>query len=104
MSPYAIADEKEGVIVACAATRQETDTGQLVPMIQQARENLGPAAARRVTGVFAGSGFNTDPSGDPGIGRAAVFSGEWLLLQPPRRPKHATRNVVEEHRVSERVV
>lgn len=44
MSPYAIADEKEGVIVACAATRQETDTGQLVPMIQQARENLGPAA------------------------------------------------------------
>ena len=82
MSPYAIADEKEGVIVACAATRQETDTGQLVPMIQQARENLGPAAARRV----------------------AVFSGEWLLLQPPRRPKHATRNVVEEHRVSERVV
>ena len=45
----AIADEKEGVIVACAATRQETDTGQLVPMIQQARANLGPAATQTLT-------------------------------------------------------
>jgi hypothetical protein len=37
----AIADEKEGIIVACDTTRQETDNGQLVPMIQQARKNLG---------------------------------------------------------------
>ena len=40
----AIADAQEGVLVACAATRQENDHGQLVPMIQQARENVGVAA------------------------------------------------------------
>jgi len=40
----AVADAPEGVIVAREATRQETDVGQLAPLIEQARENLGPAA------------------------------------------------------------
>jgi transposase len=34
----AVVDSKNGVIVACEASRQETDAGQLAPMIQQARE------------------------------------------------------------------
>jgi len=37
----AVVDSQEGVIVACEASRQETDAGQLAPMIEQARENLG---------------------------------------------------------------
>ena len=40
----ATADAPAGIIVACAATRQETDTGQLVPLTQQARQNLGVVA------------------------------------------------------------
>jgi len=56
----AIADEKEGVIVACETTRQETDTGQLVPMIEQARENLGPAAAQTLTVADCGYGAGAD--------------------------------------------
>jgi hypothetical protein len=37
----AMAEEKEKIIVACEAARQENDIGQLVPMIEQSRENLG---------------------------------------------------------------
>jgi transposase len=54
----AIADEKEGIIVACDATRQENDTGQLVPMIAQARANLGAvAAAAAQTTTLADGGY-----------------------------------------------
>jgi hypothetical protein len=45
----AVADSQEGIVVACEATRQETDAGQLVPMIQQACENLGAAAQQTTT-------------------------------------------------------
>ena len=58
----AIADAQEGVIVACAATRQETDSGQLVPMIEQARENLGPAATQTLTVADTGYGAGADPA------------------------------------------
>jgi transposase len=56
----AIADAQEGVIVACDATRQENDKGQLVPMIQQARENLGVAAPDTVTLADTGYGAGAD--------------------------------------------
>jgi transposase len=56
----AVADEQEGVIVACEVTRQENDKGQLVPMIQQARENLGVAAQDTVTLADTGYGAGTD--------------------------------------------
>ncbi len=56
----AIADEKEGVIVACEATRQETDAGQLVPMIQPARDNLGVAATETLTVADGGYGGGAD--------------------------------------------
>jgi transposase len=56
----AVADAQAGVIVACTATRQETDTGQLVPLIQQARENLGVAAHQTVTVADTGYGAGAD--------------------------------------------
>ena len=56
----AVADEQEGVIVACEATRQENDKGQLVPLIQQARENLGVAAPDTVTLADTGYGAGAD--------------------------------------------
>ena len=56
----AVADGQEGVIVACDANRQETDTGQLVPMVQQARENLGVAASAAVTLADTGYGAGGD--------------------------------------------
>jgi transposase len=56
----AIADEKEKIIVACEATRQENDTGQLAPMIEQARENLGAAALAAVTVADTGYGSGAD--------------------------------------------
>lgn len=52
----AMADEKEKIIVACEATRQENDNGQLVPMIEQAKENLG-AAATMQTVTLADTGY-----------------------------------------------
>jgi len=72
----AIADEKEKIIVACEATRQETDKGQIIPMIEQAKENLGPAAtAQTVTVADAGYGSGADL-------QAAAEQG-YEVLAPP---------------------
>ena len=80
----AVADEQEGIIVACAATRQETDAGQLVPMIQQARENLGVAAANTVTVADTGYGAGADL-------QAAAENGMSVLV-PPAEGKPARDN------------
>lgn len=52
-----VVDEKEGVIVACENTRQENDIGQLVPMIEQALENIGVAAQDTTT--LADTGYSS---------------------------------------------
>lgn len=56
----AIADEKEKIIVACDANRQETDTGQLTPMIEQARQNLGVAGTETLTVADTAYGSGAD--------------------------------------------
>jgi transposase len=64
----AIADEKEKIIVACEATRQENDVGQLVPMIEQARENLGATAqGLTVADTGYGSGADLQAASDKGL-------------------------------------
>jgi transposase len=40
----AVRDAQSGIITAESVSRQETDKGELVPMILQAKENVGPAA------------------------------------------------------------
>jgi transposase len=78
----AIADEKEKIIVACEATRQETDKGQIVPMIEQAKANLGPAAtAQTVTVADAGYGSGADL-------QAAADQG-YEVLAPPAEGRRA---------------
>lgn len=78
-----VADEKEGIIVACEATRQETDNGQLVPMLKQAQENLGTAAvaANPVTLADGGYGAGADllaaeQAGKPVLAPPADGSGK----------------------------
>jgi transposase len=71
----AVADEQAGVIVACDATRQENDQGQLAPMIEQARENLGVAAADTVTVADTGYGAGADL-------QAAADQGLPVLVPP----------------------
>jgi hypothetical protein len=56
----AVADSQEGVIVACEVGRQETDNGQLVPMIEQAQANLGGAALATTTVADTGYGAGAD--------------------------------------------
>ena len=78
----AVADAQEGVIVACEASRQETDAGQLVPMIQAARENLGVAAQPPTTAADAGYGAGADL-------QAAVEQGLSVLVPPAEgKPAH----------------
>jgi transposase len=55
-----VADGKEGVIVACENTRQENDTGQLVPMIEEAKKNVGVAAHQTTTLADAGYSAGVD--------------------------------------------
>jgi len=78
----AVADEKEKIIVACEATRQETDEGQLIPMIEQAKENLGlcpTAETVTVADTGYGSGADLQAASDKGL----------AVLAPPREGKPA---------------
>ena len=72
----AIADEKEKIIVACEVNRQETDTGQLTPMIEQARQNLGVAATGTLTVADTGYGSGADL-------QSALDKGLKVLAPPP---------------------
>jgi transposase len=81
----AVADAKAGVIVACEATRQENDGGQLVPMIQQARENLGVAAQATVTLADTGYGAGAD--------LAAAAQHGMAVLVPPAEGTPAKDNL-----------
>ncbi len=56
----AVADEKEGILVACETTRQENDLGQLVPLLEQARENVGPGGQKTLTLADKGYGSGVD--------------------------------------------
>jgi transposase len=56
----AVVDSQEGVIVACEVNRQETDFGQLIPMIEQARQSLGVAAVQTTTLADTGYGAGAD--------------------------------------------
>jgi transposase len=56
----AVADAKEGIIVACEAGGQENDTGQLAPMIEQARQNVGPTESKTTTVADSGYGSGAD--------------------------------------------
>jgi transposase len=71
----AVADAQAGVIVASEVTRQENDHGQLVPLIQQARENLGVAAQDTVTLADTGYGAGADLA-------AAAQHGLTVLVPP----------------------
>lgn len=71
----AVADAKAGVIVASEVTRQENDNGQLVPLIQQAREHLGVAAQATVTLADTGYGAGADIA-------AAIEHGMSVLVPP----------------------
>ncbi len=78
----AVADEKEKIIVACEATRQETDEGQLIPMIEQAKGNLGlcpTAETVTVADTGYGSGADLQAASDKGL----------AVLAPPREGKPA---------------
>jgi transposase len=86
----AIADAQENVIVACEATRQETDTGQLVPMIEQARENLGVVRADTLTLADTGYGNGAD--------LRAAAQKQMNVLAPPPEGKPAHDNPYAAHR------
>lgn len=81
----AVADAQEGVIVACEATRQETDGGQLVPMIEQARENLGLANTVE-TMTLADSGYAS------GADLQAAADKDLHVVAPPLGGKPAGDN------------
>jgi transposase len=80
----AVVDSKEGVIVACEAGRQETDAGQLVPMMEQVRENLGVASAPTMTLADTGYGAGADLQ--------AAQEKQLPVLVPPAEGKPAHDN------------
>jgi len=80
----AVVDGKEGVIVACQANREETDAGQLVPMIEQARETLDVASPDTTTLADAGYGAGADLQ--------AAQEKQLPVLVPPAEGKPAGNN------------
>lgn len=82
----AVADEKEGIVVACEVTREETDGKQLVPMLEQARENLGPQAQVSAPMSLADSGYGA------GADLQAAQQQQHPVLVPPLEGKPAKDN------------
>jgi hypothetical protein len=80
----AVADSQEGIVVACEVGRQETDSGQLVPMIEQAQENLGVAASETLTVADSGYGAGADLQ--------AAAQKQMNVLAPPAEGKPAQDN------------
>jgi transposase len=82
----AVADGKEGIIVACEATRQETDTDQLLPMLERARENLGLQTADQNPLTLADSGYGA------GAELKAAQEAGLSVLAPPAKGPTAQKN------------
>lgn len=80
----AVAEAKAGVRVACEATRQENDCGQRVPMIPQARDNLGVAAQDTVT--------LADPGYRAGAELQAARENQMTVRVPPAEGTPAKDN------------
>ena len=72
-----VADEKSGMIVAADVVRDETDSGQLVPMLDQVKEILGAVADENV----ADSGYYSTSQ----IGLAEKRKYEVLTSPPPNQ-------------------
>lgn len=75
----AVVDAQQGVIVACDNTRQENDIGQLVPMIEQAGENVGIAAHQTTT--VADTGYSC------GVDLLAAENKGYAVLAPVKEHK-----------------
>jgi transposase len=80
----AVVDAQEQILTACEVTRQETDHGQLVPMIVQAQQNVGVAAARPTTLADSGYGAGADLQ--------AAAKQDLPVLVPPLEGKPARNN------------
>jgi transposase len=81
----AVADAQEGVIVACEVSRQENDGGQLRPMIQQTRENIGPEASETLTVADTGYGSGADLQ--------AAAEQQMNVLVPPQEGSSAPHHL-----------
>lgn len=73
----AVVDAKEGVIVACEATRHESDAGLLSGMIDQAQDNLGTAAVAAPPLTLADAGYGA------GADLQTAAQEEQPVLVPP---------------------
>jgi transposase len=80
----AVTDHQEGIIVAAEVNRQETDNGQLVPMIEQAQQNLGAQGLNTLTVADSGYGAGQDLQ--------AAADKQMNVLAPPPEGKTAKDN------------
>lgn len=80
----ALTDHQEGIIVAAEVNRHETDNGQLVPMIEQGQQNLGPQALHTLTVADSGYGAGQDLQ--------AAADKQMNVLAPPPEGKPAKAN------------
>lgn len=79
----AIADKKSGIIVAAEVVNEGSDNGQLVPMLDLVKENLGAVAGENLAdgGYFSGSQIGL-----------AEERGYDVLLNPPSSETTASRS------------
>ena len=86
----AVTDQKSGILTACETTREETDHGQLVPLIEQARENLGVAATTVETLADTGYGAGADIERAAGCGLAVLVPP--AEGAPPKDTRYPSRD------------
>lgn len=89
----AVADEQSGMIVAQDVVTDENDLDQLVPMLTQARENLGAAAELTVADKGYAKGPSLQEAKDRGL-KAAVILPEHIAARPDD-PYHSSQFVYD---------
>jgi transposase len=98
LNAQAVADRDSGIIVAADVVNDETDNGQLVPMLDQVAENLGSVAQETVadTGYYSGAQIGLAEEREYGVLVNAPSSETTASRLPENNPYHTSRFVYDE--------
>lgn len=96
----AVADRDSGIIVAANVVNDETDNGQLVPMLDQVKENLGAVAQENLadTGFYSSAQIGLAEEREYGVLINAPSSETTASRNPIKNPYHTSWFTYDEDR------
>jgi transposase len=96
----AVADRDSGIIVAADVVKDETDNGQLVPMLDEVKENLGAVAQENLadTGYYSSAQIGLAEEREYGVLVNAPSSETTASRNPINNPYHMSWFTYDEDR------